>query len=79
MAGMVLYVLAWLATSWGALLRVDSREDENERRWAMVALGILVAQAGAYLFLPTIVSLQTGALVFAHVGVVATGRGSNER
>lgn len=72
-AGMLLYLLAWAATTWGALLRADSAVG-TERRWALITLGILVAQAGAYVFLPTIVSLQTGALIFAHVGIVVSGQ-----
>jgi hypothetical protein len=52
----------------------DRASTATDRQWARVAAAIIVAQVTVYIFLPTIEELQTGALVWAHLGVVLCQR-----
>lgn len=72
--GMALYVTALLATLLAAVAYASAAEGVEERAWGRVMVGIFVAQISGYLFLPTIVSLQTATLVWAYVGLLSGAR-----
>jgi hypothetical protein len=56
-----------------ALADASARDRQSERaRWGRLLAATLSAQATAYLFLPTIVSLQTGTIVWAQLGITMT-------
>ncbi len=71
LAALVLFALAWCAIV-GAMA-ADAAGGRRPARAAEAGLGlaVLCAQATAFAFLPIILSLQTGALVWAHVGLLA--------
>ena len=69
--GLSVVVLALLAAIGGVLSLARERASASaDRQWARVAAAILVAQVTVYVFLPTIEVLQTGVLVWAHLGLV---------
>jgi hypothetical protein len=69
--GLSVVVLALLAAIGGALrLASDRASAAADQQWARVAAAIIVAQVTVYVFLPTIEVLQTGVLVWAHLGLV---------
>jgi hypothetical protein len=73
LAGLVLYLLAWGVTFLAvATDAVSAQRDRERRSWAGVAAGCMAAQAAAFVFLPTIVSLQTGVLVWTQVGLLVS-------
>ena len=72
-AGLLLYLLSWFSTVLGGLVDASSsRFNQAEADWGRFLVAVLCAQIVAYLFLPTIVSLQTGALIWSVLGVTAT-------
>jgi hypothetical protein len=68
--GLLLYLSGWLAAI-GAGLADSSRRRRNngDADWGRFLVSVLSAQIVAYFFLPTIVSLQTGAIVWSVLGV----------
>jgi hypothetical protein len=65
----LLYALAMLATltaSW-----IDAASIGAYRQLGIAVTVVLAAAIGAYIFLPTIVSLQTGTLIWAVVGMAS--------
>jgi len=73
--GLSVVLLALVAAIGGVLqLARDRASAAADRQWARVAAAIIVAQVTVYIFLPTIEELQTGVLVWAHLGVVLCRR-----
>ena len=73
--GLSVVLLALVAAIGGVLhLARDRASAATDRQWARVAAAIIVAQVTVYIFLPTIEELQTGVLVWAHLGVVLCRR-----
>ena len=80
LAGLTLYLLAWGATFLAVLLDALVRHrDPERRRWARVAAACLAAQGAAFVFLPTIVSLQTGVIVWTQVGLLTASYAHGRR
>ncbi|HZS62149.1 MAG TPA: hypothetical protein VFA43_22960 [Gemmatimonadaceae bacterium] len=69
--GLSIVVLAIGLAIVGALaLAADRRTARDDRRWASVAAALFVAQATVFIFLPSIETLSTGAIVWAHLGFI---------
>jgi hypothetical protein len=69
--GLSIVVLAIMLAIVGALaLAGDRRASADDRRWASVAAALFIAEATVFIFLPSIETLSTGAIVWAHLGFV---------
>ena len=69
--GLSIAGLAILLAIAGALaLAADRRTKPDDRRWACVSAALFIAQATVFIFLPSIETLSTGAIVWAHLGFI---------
>jgi len=67
--GLLIYALSWVTMFGGLLTDLGLHLGPERGQWARVGLVILCAQGIAFAFLPTIVSLQTGAIVWCFLGL----------
>jgi len=69
LTGLLIYALSWVGTLAALFTDLGLHIGSERGQWARIGLAVLCAQGIAFAFLPNIVSLQIGAIVWCFVGL----------